>query len=466
MFLAIFRKFLVLSICFPYAVLSQSADSKASVRIGETTFLIERPFVITVVIPDADTRPTLQFPDIVGFNKKGVSASTTTTEVNGKPVVSQVITQAYQARLPGRYRLAPFVLTINDADVPVDGADLVVLASPTATPPGSSTVTLAAKNAAFLSLRTDKTTQYTGEGLGLTLSFFVADNYPYELSFVALDKQLQAIIKKIRPVNAWEENWNITDLKPVPVLIGGRKFREYRLYQAVFFPLVARTITFPDLVLQLTRQPVIGPPTTQPEPVSFSSQPIRVVVRALPPHPLRGQVPVGQFRLDEGLSKQRVDAGQSVRYTFTVAGAGNIATLTPPTLSDSSDVDIFPPEERQTINRIGGQISGRKSFSYFLVPHQNGVVQLANRFRWIYFDPQRNRYDTLRPRLRLRVGGSAETVVDTVLANQLDSQSLYAGIDRLDSSQQPILLADLVRIIANALLVLMLAGMIYVFIKK
>jgi len=466
MFLLIFRKILVLSICFPVAVFSQETGNKASVSIGETEFLIERPFVITVAIPDANTRPVLTFPDIPGFSKKGTSASITTIEVSGRQVVSQVITQSYQARQPGRYQLSPFVLTINDADVPVDGAELIVLAPPAASAPGSNTLTAVPKNAAFLQLRTDKTALYAGEGLGLTLSFFVADNYPYVLNFTALEKQLQAITKQIRPVNAWEENWNITDLKPVPVLIGGKKFREYRLYQAVFFSLVARTLTFPAVSLQLTRQPVNGPSTTQPESIGFSSQPVGVLVRALPPHPLRGQVPVGLFRLEENLSKGRVEAGQSVRYTFAVAGAGNIATLTPPTLSDSSDVDIFPPEERQTINRINGQISGRKAFSYFLVPHQNGTVPLVSRFRWIYFDPLRARYDTLRPRLSLRVGGPAETGMDTALASRLASQSLYAGIDRLDSSEQPLAVTDLVRVLANTLIILMLAGMIYIFLKK
>lgn len=434
--------------------------------VGETEFLIERPFVITVTIPDANTRPTLTFPDIPGFGKKGTSASITTTDVGGRQVVSQIITQSYQARQPGRYRLSPFVLTINDTDVPVDGAELIVLAPPAATAPGSNTLTAVPKNAAFLQLRTDKTALYAGEGLGLTLSFFVADNYPYVLNVTALEKQLQAITRRIRPVNAWEENWNITDLKPVPVLVGGKKFREYRLYQAVFFPLVPRTLTFPAVSLQLTRQPAIGPPTAQPEPISFSSQPVGVGVRALPPHPLRGQVPVGLFRLEESLSKARVDAGQSVRYTFAVAGVGNIAALISPTLSDSSDVDIFPPEERQTINRIGGQISGRKAFSYFLVPHQNGTVSLVSRFRWIYFDPQRAQYDTLRPRLRVRVGGPAEAGMDTALANRLASQSLYAGIDRLDSSEQSMAVTDLVRVLANILIVVMLAGTIYIFFKK
>ena len=124
--------------------------------IGETEFLIERPFVITVAIPDANTRPVLTFPDIPGFSKKGNSASITTIEVSGRQVVSQVITQSYQARQPGRYQLSPFVLTINDADVPVDGAELIVLAPPAASAPGSNTLTAVPKNAAFCSYEQTK----------------------------------------------------------------------------------------------------------------------------------------------------------------------------------------------------------------------------------------------------------------------------------------------------------------------
>ena len=320
-----------------------------------------------------------------------------------------------------------------------------------------------------------------GEGIGITLSFFVADNYPYELKFTAIDRQLQTIIKKIRPANAWEENRPINDLKPVPVVINGRKFREIQLYQSVFYPLAVRSLTIPAVTLTLTRpRPVIGPPSPQTETVAFTSKPVVITVRGLPAHPLRGQVVVGSFRLNERLDRQRVLVGESVRYSFTIEGIGNIATLPAPIESvETTDVDLFPPKERHTIRHDGNQVSGQKTFTYFIVPRQNGTVQLADHFQWIYFDPQNARYDTLRPRLRVMVGGKSETTLaktstpvgrTSVVGDQASVSpsgvSLYTGIEALDSTRQPISIPVLIRAIANVLIVLMLLGMIFVFFRR
>lgn len=478
--LAIFRKFLVLFICFQTICFGQVADNVASIDLGETSFPIERPFTISVTITASDTRPILSFPDIQGFTKKGILTSVTSPNTAEKNAINQVITQNYQARAPGRFLLAPFTIAVNGAVIKSEGAVLIVrpavttsTAAPAPLPPTDG--------AAFLALRSSQSSIYMGEGIGLTLSFFVADNYPYVLNFTALDRQLQTIVKKIRPANAWEENRPINDLKPVPVVINGRKFREIQLYQSVFYPLAVRPLIIPAVTLTLSRpRPIVGPPSPQTETVAFTSKPVVITVRGLPDHPLRGQVAVGSFRLNERLDQQRVLVGNSVRYSFTIEGVGNIATLSAPIeLSKTADVDLFPPKERHTIRHGGSQVSGQKTFTYFIIPRQNGTVKLAEHFQWIYFDPQRARYDTLRPRLQVEVGGTSESTLaatsapaerTSVAGDQASASpsgvSLYAGIKALDSTQQPISIPVLIRAVANVLIVLMLLGMIFVFFKR
>lgn len=478
MFVAIFRKFLVLFFCVSFAALSQSVDNVASVELAATTFPIERPFTISIIIPNSETRATVAFPDIIGFSKKGISTSITPVDVGGKSVTNQIITQSYQARAPGRFRLLPFTVNIGGETIRSEGATLVVQPPAGASASLNKAVVVTA-GSAFLSLRPSKSVVYSGEGVALTLSFFVADNYPYVLDFQALDKQLQLITKRIRPTNSWEENLPINDLKPVSVVVGGKKFREYHLFQSIFFPLSNQSWQLPAVSLQLNQsRPVTGLPSSRPEPVVFTSKPLTVAVRALPPHPLRGRVPVGTFRLDEGLDRQRVMAGKSVRYTFSILGQGNVATLPAPAmLNESAELDVFPPEERHTINHTGNEITGHKTFAYFMVPRQNGSVSLANRFQWIYFDPQTARYDTLLPQLTLQVGGSRSAAISNPASlsvtaanegtpNVVGGNTLYAGIEAMDSTRHPISLSTLIRAVANVLIVSMLLGMIFVLFKK
>ena len=461
-------------------IFGQSADNLITIELSKPTFSLERPFTISVIIAHSETRPTLTFPDIPGFVKKGTSASVTTAETGGKTVTNQIITQNYQALAPGRYRLPPFTITVNGEVAQAGGIVLVVQPPATASLPASSTLPTAPPNgAAFLTLQTSKSRIYMGEGVGLTLSFFVADNYPYILDFKALNQQLQTITRKIRPANTWEENQPITELEPVPVLVGGKKFRQYRLYQSVFFPLSNQALRLPAVSLWLAQtRPVIGPPSSEPERVAFSSKPVTVAVRPLPPHPLRGRVPVGQFRLEEELDRKTIGVGQSVRYRFAVVGEGNIAALPAPTPPvEGINLDVFPPQERQTLNRLADRVTGRKTFTYFIVPRQNGLFSLAKWFQWIYFDPQTARYDTLRAGLQLRAGGSGPTFVaraeGPVSASGVEAatavsagNSLYAGIENMDSTRQPTSGPGLIRAGANLLILLMLLGMIFVFFKK
>ena len=482
MFFAVFRKFFVLFFCVLFVCYGQIADNVASIELGQTNFSIERPFTITVTVSNSETRPVLVFPDLAGFSKKGTSASVSISEISGKTITNQVISQSYQALAPGRFRMPPFEIMVNGKSIKSEGIVLVVRASATAAPPASvSALAAPPGGAAFLTIQASKPTIYVGEGVALTLSFFVADNYPYELNFTALDRQLQAITKKIRPANAWEENRPINDLKPVSVVIGGKKFRDYKLYQSVFFPLSNQPVRIPAVSLWLGRpRPVVGPPSAQPETVVFTSRPITINVRPLPPHPLRGQVPVGVFRLEETTDRQRVKVGQSVRYTFAVTGEGNIAALPAPVMiQDSTAADVFPPNEHHTVHNEGSQVTGRKTFTYFVVPHQNGAISLANRFQWIYFNLHTARYDTLRPRLQLQVGSGTTVAADNTPAAAGGTQtndetvqplptrdSLYAGLEAMDSSYQPISIPVLIRTIANVLIVLMLLGMIFVFFRK
>jgi BatD DUF11 like domain len=487
MMLAIFRKLLVLFICYSIAGFGQAVDNVNTIELGAVSFPIERPFTISVTITNSETRPVVVFPDIPGFTKKGITTSVTTPDLNEKKAGSQIITQNYQARAAGRFALAPFSITVEGQVLKSEGAVLIVRGSASASAPGATTITNNAPppdGAAFLALRASKATVYTGEGVRLTLSFFVADNYPYQLNFTDLDRQLQTIINKIRPANAWEENRAITELRPVPVVVGGKKFREIQLYQSVFYPLATRLLTLPAVTLYLIRpRPKIGPPSAdaETERILFTSKPSTVTVRPLPVHPLRGQVAVGSFRLNEQLDRQRVQVGQSARYAFTIAGEGNIATLPAPIeLAKTAYIDIFPPRERHTLNQAGNQLSGQKTFTYFIVPRQNGTISLADHFQWIYFDPQRARYDTLRPQARLEAGGTdidalaaASAPAGTSVGSDEGTSSvpaagwsLYTGIGALDSTDQPISIPVLIRSVANVLIVLMLLGMIFVFFKK
>ncbi len=414
-------------------------------------------------------------------------------DTGGEPITNQIITQAYVANGPGVYRVQPFSITVNGVTVLSEGT--VLLVRPTITSPFGGTGTTASvkipteSGAAFLTLRSGKSAVFVGEGFAMRLSLFVSDTYPFELRFDGVDAQLPAVLKQLRPTNVWEEDAGISELKGQPVVVNGRPFREYVIFQGVFFPLSVGSIEIPTLKLTLVRarQENRAPDKSVPtkpaadlvEPVTFQTSPLTVIVRPLPPHPLRGQVAVGRFRLVESIDRTAVPVGKSARYSVRIEGEGNIASLQPPLISElgsqsaigaATPVEALPAGTTQQIDRTGEEIVGSKTFTYFLVPRRAGQVPLSGVFGFVYFDPLTARYDTLRPQTTLRVAetGATSAVEATIPSPGLSNtgDALYANLNQMSSVDKPLNLVALTRAVANVLLVLMILGMIFVFFRK
>jgi hypothetical protein len=62
-----------------------------------------------------------------------------------------------------------------------------------------------------------------------------------------------------------------------------------------------------------------------------------------------------------------------------------------------------------------------KEFSYFMTINEQQDLELSDHFEWIYFDPERAAYDTLRPQALVRVTGESKI-------NQAISSSRLGGL--------------------------------------
>src|SRR5262249_8415683 len=149
---------------------------------------------------------------------------------------------------------------------------------------------------------------YVGEGFTTTLSFLSADNDRAPMQFYELSKQLGDILKKIKPSNCWEENFNIENIEGEPVIINGRNYTQYKIYEATFYPLNTKPIVFPSVPLEMIKYKVAKDPSffgqnRQLGFKTFYTREKRVTVKELPPHPLRDAVAVGDYRLDERLNR-------------------------------------------------------------------------------------------------------------------------------------------------------------------
>ena len=463
-----FSSLLIILIVSQFPGLAQ----EISIHLGPDKIGTNQAFTITITVENEILRSYDEFPEIPGFVKRGTSSSSSTNFINGQVSSSQSITQNYLPTNEGTYNLQPFVMTINDQRIRSKGKKIEVSSpvqsrrqqDPFTDPFGDffgqkqkqEYVDVDAD--AFLALTTDKNDVYQGEGFTVTLAFYVAEANRAQMQFYELGKQLTEIVKKLKPANCWEENFNIENISQELVTLNGEKYNRYKIFQAAYFPLNNETIDFPPVDLELIKYKVAKRRTffgqsKVEDYETFTSRHKSITIKDLPPHPLKSKVPVGIYELQEQISGQQLRTGQSFNYSFIVKGDGNISAIDNPFLKEDGDIDLYPPNIRQNITRGSGRVKGLKTFSYFGVPNEPGEYGLADYFWLPYFDPQREVYDTLKSELTVYITGESKKN-EMIQANDLGS---FYDLMQLENNElKSFSDSKYIKIIGNIFILLML----------
>ncbi len=416
-------------VCFSFLMAGFSQAQEVAIELGPDEIGLNETFTIKVTLSDEKIKSHDQFPEIAGFQKQGISQSSSMNLINGQMSSSNSIIQYYKPSRKGTFTLSNFEITINGKAYSSPGQKIVVGDAVSSGGLGSGTIDPFADffgrsteqpefveldDDAFFSLSVDKDEVYQGEGFNITLAFFMSEDNQAPFQFHEPGKQLDAILKKIKPTNAWEENFNITNIDPDKVTINGKNWTRFKVYEATFFPFSEGEIQIPRIPWEMIKYKVAKNPTffgaiRQEDFKTFYSNPKTIKVKPLPAHPLKNEVSVGQFQLRENIENIEVQTGQGFDYNFGITGIGNINAISAPRRIPTANLNTFDPNVRQQINRGYGRVSGIKDFNYYITFTEAGEYNLRNNFEWVYFDPEREVYDTLKPSATVRVVGESKT---------------------------------------------------------
>jgi len=469
-------------------------NNDVSLIIGDKNITIEDPFIVTVVVKlvgDSQT-PSSTFPELPNFSKKSLSKTTSRSFVGGQTLSTCTITQIYAAKKEGNFKITSFKVNVNGMDlkpesfvVKVDKAtrtnsdkkeantqdfpiaknyessgkkeDFTDFIEGNSNPEFSN---LNTKEDAFISLSSSKSKLYVGEGFTVTFALYVAENNSAELDFDQNGIQIAAITKKIKPENCWEESFGITETQQTQVKIKGKKYTEYKFYEATFYPLNNRPIIFPSVSFRLKKYTPDRNGHKKSSFVSFNTLPFTIITKELPTHPLKNEVSVGQFFLKESIDKYKVGTGKSVSYHLQITGDGYNIKL--PQIKNDSIFDFFPPKIVGTAHPKNDKIITIKSLTFQIIPKQAGNFALDKYFRWIYFNTISEEYDTLKSNIRLGISGQTIQTAD----NPTEATTIYDGLKNFDASIEQNSFAKILKDEANILIVIMLIGMIYILLPN
>ncbi|WP_143959581.1 BatD family protein [Litoribacter populi] len=407
------------------------------IELGPDEIGVNETFSVKIVISDEKIKSYDQFPEISGFQKQGISQSSSMNIVNGQMTSTNSVIQYYKPIRQGTYRVEPFTMTVNGHQARSEGKSVTVSDARQAQRRGRDPFDdffgrdeeveyVEVDDEAFFSMAVDKDEVYVGEGFNVSLAFYMAETNQAPFQFYEPGRQLEEIIRKIKPTNAWEENFNVTNIQPERVEINGKFWTRFRVYEATFYPFAEGQIELPQIGWQMIKYRIAKNPSffgsnRQEDFKTFNSSAKNVKVKQLPPHPLRNEVSVGNFRLRENFSRKEADTGEGVTYTFGITGEGNINSIQPPRKYNLQKFNTYDPNVRQQINRGRGRVTGLKEYSYFMSINEPDEIHLKDHFEWIFFNTSLDRYDTLRPGAILAVSGESKT-------NQAISTNRLGGI--------------------------------------
>jgi hypothetical protein len=475
-----FARFFFAALLWAILLVMDGSAQNIQIILGPDEIGENQTWTITVTVQNDRLKSFDNFPELQGFRKRGQSTSSQTNIVNGQVSSSQSVIMSYAPVKQGVVIVPPFKMTVNDQVISSPGKRVTIGPPVQQRDPFRSffereeamgntpTEFIDIKEDAFFGLSTDKDEVYVGEGFNATLAFYVAEANQAPLYWYQINKQVADIVKKIKPQNCWEENFSIENIEGNRVELNGKAYTQYKIYQATYYPLNTQPIHFPSVPLEMIKYKVAKNPSffgqnRQEAFKTFYSKPKTVLVRELPPHPLRDRVAVGDYKLEEKISSAHLQTGNSSTYNFTVYGEGNISGISKPVAESNPYFDFYEPNIRQTITRNGNRVTGTKAFTYFIIPKEPGDFNLGDYFWWIYFNPYKKQYDTLRAQTTVHVEGES---LKNEAIESVDGGSFYDKIHTANNSLKRMTDADWPNWGITIFALVIMAGSTYLVFRK
>ncbi|MCB0568557.1 MAG: protein BatD [Phaeodactylibacter sp.] len=134
--------------------------------------------------------------------------------------------------------------------------------------------------------------------------------------------------------------------------------------------------------------------TPEMERVPLSTEPVTIQVEPLPLNaPASFTGAVGSFKVTPYLNRTKVTTDDVLSLRLTISGNGDIKRVQAPPLKTPGNFELYDPTvaEEETYE-LNGDIQGKKTFEYLMLPKEAGQYTLQPEFSW--FDPDSSRFIT------------------------------------------------------------------------
>jgi len=425
-------------LALPFALLLAAVPAAAALSIvaetDRTSVPIDGNLYLTVTVSgDSSSVPEPKLPNMQNFNVYDSGRSQSISIINGRITTSVSFTYILTPRFIGVQRI-PSISVFNGKEKAVapEIEINVVKAAPQqqaqgqpgrVVPPGGAPGSpggrparrpaqrqAAAGDQIFLKAEPDRRSAYPGEQINLSIKFYTS---------VPLSSNPQYVPPSFRNLIA-------EDLPPVrngETEINGVRYAYSEIKTALFAlspgPAEIKPLT---VVAQVPSNEPVDPfdpnffqnlmamSGAQGKTREFTTETIKLDIKQLPDGAPAGFAgAVGDFTVTAAADRSEARTGEAVNFSVTITGKGNLKAVTAPKLPDLPDFKVFDTMSSLDVRKEGDVISGKKTFTYVLVPRSEGRRTVPP-VRFSYFEPRSGAYrETATQPVVMLVEKGAET---------------------------------------------------------
>ncbi len=403
------------------ALLSVTASTdRDSVEISGNLYLT------VTVSGDSASVPEPKLPNMQSFNVYSSGRSQSISIINGKITTSVSFTYILSPRFLGLQTIPS--ITVSNGRENAATTEMQVTVTKAKQPsaqqrpqqPSRQQRQARGKTAGrgeqiFLKAETDKKTAYPGEQINISIKFYTS---------VPLSSNPQYVPPAFK-------NLISEDLPPVrngETDIGGVRYAYSEIKAALFAlnpgPAEIRSAT---VIAQVPSEEAIDPfdpnffqkfmaiSGQQGQSREFSTEPLSIDIKPLPagaPPDFSGAV--GNYTIAAVTDRPEARAGEAVNFSITITGSGNLKAVSAPKFPDLPDFKVFDTMSSLDVKKEGDLISGKKTFTYILVPRNEGKKTVPP-IKFSFFEPRSGAYRELQTNpvtLQVEKGGQAAKSVN------------------------------------------------------
>jgi hypothetical protein len=186
-----------------------------------------------------------------------------------------------------------------------------------------------------------------------------------------------------------DDFWAVDIPDPIvatPSASGGSVAQSYTFRRALFPLYAGEYLIPPGQVLLPTGTPRppanIGWDTLAADPMAVTVLPVPA-----PPDLLPGYAgAVGRYRMEAGITPQRLAVGETAVLIVRVLGVGNVNVLPPPEIPPIYGAEMAQGGDFATVEVRDGVVGGVRTFTWLVVPLEPGPIRIGP-IVFSYFDP-------------------------------------------------------------------------------